>query len=174
MDMGGQKPGFTIVELLIVIVVIAVLAVIGVVAYRGISSRAYLNRATSELSYMARSVKLYHTDRARYPDDVERNIPVEIFDYSGSSVSPRWPEAPWPGSIYDYDYFIGSDGREVSQISVRFCPISGPIEACHFPREPWANNFDVQSSVYWCIAGSCRAHPNMADDHPGYCINCQD
>lgn len=173
MKTGGQKAGFTIVELLIVVVVIAVLATLTIVAYTNFSRRAIKNRATLEISSIARAVSLYHADKGSYPADVQRNIPVGIFDYSGNEATPsQWPLAPWPGSVYDYDYFIGSDGKEVAQISIRFCPISGPLSACQFPNEPWAANFDLQSSAYWCITGICRAHPDSTDDHPAYCINC--
>ena len=173
MKIGGHKQGFTIVELLIVVVVIAILAVITMVTYVNFVERATKNRAISELSAIARAVELYHADKDAYPADVERNIPVGIFDYSGSeSVPTQWPIAPWPGSVYDYDYFTGTDGNDVVQISIRFCPLGGPFTACRFPNEPWAAGFDLQSSAYWCITGGCRAHPNSTDDHPAYCINC--
>ena len=173
MKAGGQKQGFTIVELLIVVVIIAILAVITLVTYTEFSKRAYKNRAMSEAAAIARAVELYHADKDDYPPDVERNIPVGIFDYTGNEAAPsQWPQAPWPGSVYDYDRFAGSDGEEVIQVSIRFCPIGGPLNACHFPNEPWAAGFDVQSSAYWCIRGVCRAHPNVSDDHPGYCLNC--
>ena len=174
MSIGGRKNGFTIVELLIVIVVVAILAVVSIVSYIGVSQRAYANRAQSELSSIARAVKLYYADKGQYPADVDRNIPVAIFDFSGdTSIPSQWPLAPWPGSIYDYDYFIGSDGNEVAQVSIRFCPLGGDITSCKFPREAWAQNFDVNSSAYWCITGKCRAHPQLPDNHPGYCINCK-
>lgn len=173
MKAGGQRQGFTIVELLIVVVVIAILAVITMVTYVNFQKRAVKNRAISEVSAIARAVNLYHADKGAYPDDVERNIPVGIFDYTGNENAPsQWPLAPWPGSVYDYDYFTGTDDEDVVQVSIRFCPIGGPLSACNFPQEPWAADFDLQSSAYWCITGMCRAHPNSADTHPAYCINC--
>lgn len=173
MNVGGRRQGFTIVELLIVVVVVAILAVITMVAYTNFSKRAVRNRAISEVSSIARAVHLYHADRGSYPPDVERNIPVGIFDYTGNETAPtQWPLAPWPGSVYDYDHFTGSDGEPVVQISIRFCPINGPIGACEFPDEPWVTDFDVQSSAYWCLTGICRAHKDRPDDHPSYCINC--
>lgn len=170
--MRSSRLGFTLVELLIVIVVIAILALIATVAYSGITNRAYYNRAQSELSSLANAVHLYKVDHEEYPEDVPRNIPAEITKYLNSSAD-RWPTAPWPKSVYDYDYFIGSDGEEVSQISIRFCPADGLISDCHFPREAWAKDFSVNSSAYWCITGKCRAHPSEPDDYPAYCINCK-
>lgn len=173
MKADRQRAGFTIVELLIVIVIIAVLATIAIITFTGVQRRAYYNRALSESGAVARAVKLYYADKGQYPADVERNIPVAVFDYTGNQDTPaQWPKAPWPDSVYDYDYFLGSDGQPVAQISIRFCPINGPLSACKFPNEVWANNFDVQSSAYWCITGICRAHPDKPDDHPGYCLNC--
>jgi prepilin-type N-terminal cleavage/methylation domain-containing protein len=163
--------GFTIVELLIVIVIIAILAVIVIVAYNGITGRAYNNRAQSELSSIAKAVQVFYTVNGRYPADVGRGIPAEVSQYI-NGASDSWPIAPWPDSVYDYDYFIGSDGNEVSQISIRFCPAGGPISACHFPNESWAAGFDIDSSAYWCVTGKCRAHPSQADTYPGRCLNC--
>ena len=174
MKRGGQKQVFTIAELLIVVVVIAILAAITIVAYTGFTKRAYKNRAISEVSAIARAVNLYHADKGAYPADVERNIPVGIFDYTGNAGAPtQWPLAPWPGSVYDYDNFTGTDGQQVIQVSIRFCPLGGPLSACNFPDEPWViEGFDMQSSAYWCITGRCRAHPDSTDSHPAYCINC--
>lgn len=166
---GGR--GFTIVELLIVIVVIAILAAITIVAYNGFINRAYYNRAHSELSSLAKAIQIFNIANERYPNDVNRGIPAEITPYINGS-SDQWPTAPWPNSVYDYDYFIGSDGKEVSQISIRFCPAGGPLSACRFPKESWAASFDIDSSVYWCVTGKCRSHPSQSDSYPGYCINC--
>lgn len=173
MKRGGQNSGFTIVELLIVISVIAILAAIITVAYRGITSRSYEGRAMTELAAISRGVQLYKLSNHKYPDDVERNIPVAIFDFTDSPAASYWPNAPWPGSVYDYDKFVGSDGADVIQVSIRFCPVGGPISACKFPKESWATGFGVNSSAYWCISGKCRAHPNESDTYPGYCLNCR-
>lgn len=173
MKHGGRHTGFTIVELLLVIVIIGILATVVVVAYNGATKRSYVARASTELSAMSRGVQLYKLYNKDYPADVERNIPVGIFEFTDTPAASYWPNAPWPGSVYDYDRFTGSDGNEVIQISIRFCPISGPLSACKFPNETWATGFDLQSSAYWCIKGICRAHPDRPDNHPGYCLNCK-
>lgn len=167
---GGQ--GFTIVELLIVIVIIGILAAVVIVAYNGVTNRAYNTRAMSEMRAIGNAVEIFQSINARYPADVERGIPGEVTPYINGSTT-NWPTAPWPSSVYDYDYFTGSDGNEVVQVSARFCPVGGPLSACKFPNETWAAGFGVNSSAYWCIKGKCRAHPSEADNYPGYCLNCR-
>lgn len=167
---GGR--GFTIVELLVVIVVIAILAALTVVAFNGISERATYNRAMNELSSLHKATLAFHAVNERYPDDVARGIPSEITPFINGSAD-NWPNAPWPDSIYDYDYSIDGDGNETAQMSIRFCPIGGPLEACHFPNQSWASDFDVNSSAYWCFTGSCKSHRSEPADYPGYCLNCQ-
>lgn len=63
----GQKNGFTIVELLIVVVVIAILAAITIVSYSGITNRANDTAVQGDLSAMLRKMELYYTDNGRYP-----------------------------------------------------------------------------------------------------------
>ena len=60
--MFKNKPGFTIVELLIVIVVIAILAAISIVAYNGIQNRARIGQVSSELSQAAKKIALWQVD----------------------------------------------------------------------------------------------------------------
>jgi len=165
--------GFTIVELLIVIVVIAVLATIVIIAYNGITNQAYQNRASQELGAITKAIQLFETNNGRYPVDVQRGIPAEITPYLNGSAE-NWPDGPWPSSVYDYDYFTGSDGRPVVQMSVRFCPLNADISQCRFPSESWAAGFGVDSSAYWCLSGVCRAHASQPDTYPGYCINCRE
>lgn len=58
MRMRRRQPGFTIVELLIVIVVIAILATISVVAYSGIQERARQAKIDSDLAMLEKAVHL--------------------------------------------------------------------------------------------------------------------
>ncbi len=61
------RPGFTIVELLIVIVVIAVLATITIVAFNGIQKRAQAASVTAALNHASKRVRLYQVDNGGYP-----------------------------------------------------------------------------------------------------------
>lgn len=63
-----REPGFTIVELLIVVVVIAILAAITIVAYNGISNRAKSSAASSAVQQATKKVMTYATANAeQYP-----------------------------------------------------------------------------------------------------------
>lgn len=65
-----SRPGFTIVELLIVIVVIAILAVIAVVAYNGMQDRARSAALRSDLTQVGRQLTLFQADKGAYPATV--------------------------------------------------------------------------------------------------------
>lgn len=72
----SNKNGFTIVELLIVIVVIGILAAITLVAYSGISSRANLASAQSDLSNATTQLKAYYIIYGAYPVLDANNCPA--------------------------------------------------------------------------------------------------
>lgn len=63
-----KNPGFTIVELLIVIVVIAILAAISIVAYNGIQQRTRTTALQADLSSLSKKLKLYYAANDAYPN----------------------------------------------------------------------------------------------------------
>ncbi|MBC7869084.1 prepilin-type N-terminal cleavage/methylation domain-containing protein [Candidatus Saccharibacteria bacterium] len=65
-----KQPGFTIVELLIVIVVIGILAAITILAYNGIQGRAVAASLTSDLTNASTKLKLYQVDNSSYPNSI--------------------------------------------------------------------------------------------------------
>ena len=166
-----RRKGFTLIELLVVIAIIGLLATAATYAYQKARSAAYLAAAKDELRSIAQSLQLYLNDYGTYPDDTSRDIPPGLEVYLAPGL---WPDAPWPNSIYDWDNWEDPvTDQEIYQISIRFCPIGIP-EECRFPRDPWAQDFDIYSSVYYCLAGTCRPHIAKPVDHPGFCVNCSD
>lgn len=166
-----DKEGLTLIEVILVVALIATLATIVIVAINPAKMLAGANevRAETELNQINRAVYLYYLDNFDWPADVSRGLPSGIEDYLGPGM---WPIAPFNDiSQYDWDNFTGSDGNQVLQISIRFCPL-GDSDACEFPDAEWATDFDYYSSYYFCIRGVCRSHPSKPDDHPGYCANC--
>lgn len=61
------SPGFTIVELLVVIVVIGILAAITIVAYTGISSKATVAALVSDLDNASKQLKIFQVINGAYP-----------------------------------------------------------------------------------------------------------
>ena len=176
----GVKLGFTVMELMIVMIIIGVLASVTVSALGGAIQKAHFVRTLHEMRAMVGAIHIFMLNNDfNYPADVSRDLPPGIEQYLSSA--PDWPSAPWPGSVYDYDYWDSDPSNphagtlshppngEVVQISVRFCPLGNPA-GCRFPNESWAEDFDYHSSAYWCMAGSCRAHGSMPYNHPGCCL----
>jgi len=62
-----RDPGFTIVELLIVIVVIGILAAITIVAYNGIQGRARDTIRINDIKSLQSVVELYYATNGSYP-----------------------------------------------------------------------------------------------------------
>ena len=161
-----KKFGFTLIELLIVIAIIGALAMLITVGVQSAQNKAYTARALKEFRVFGDAMLIYLIDNDVYPADVDRNVPSGMEQYlSGGGT---WPVGPYPGSVYDWDNKMPTDGY--IQMSLRFCDISG--NNCRFPSESWAENFDDKSSMYWCFEGVCRSHPDRPLDHPGYCVNC--
>ncbi len=63
----GNKQGFTIVELLIVVVVIAILAAITIVSYNGITARSKQAMYASDAGMLAKKAEQYKTLNSVYP-----------------------------------------------------------------------------------------------------------
>lgn len=88
-----NKPGFTIVELLVVIVVIGVLAAIVIVAYNGISQRAVTASLQSDLANASKQLKLFQTENMIYPATINCAIPDSVTNKCIKSS---------PGNTYTY------------------------------------------------------------------------
>lgn len=165
-----KSKGFSLIELLIVISIIGILTSMIMPTFNSARKKARETRALLDFKSIQTSLEMYATEYGDYPPDADRDIPPGLEEYLQPGI---WPDAAWPGSIFDWDNWIDPvTHKKIQQISVRFCPLGGGIETCQFPDEDWAENFDTSSAVYFCISGVCRSHINKPIDHPGYCINC--
>lgn len=167
--------GFTLVEIMIAMSILGVLALITyTVAVPNWRARSNYTASVAELNSIANALTLYVSKNNDYPPDVPRGVAPDGLAEMLSTKA--WPTPPYPGSVYDYDVRDDptSAGGRIIQISLRYCA-PGDTEACkhHFPKEDFVTDeWDSNSSIYFCIRGNCRAHLDQPANHPGYCINC--
>jgi len=179
-----SRSGFTLIELVIVMFLLGVIASFtysyAVPKYK---NRTYYTRAVSELNTMGNATTLYIAKYNDYPPDVSRDIPAGLKEFiQTDGVNNSWPDAPWPGTVYDYDNWPPDSygPQQTYQISIRFCD-AGDDATCKknaqnylsgYASAATLNAWDSYSSVFYCIKGSCRSHQSKPLNHPGYCINC--
>lgn len=182
--MKHKQSGFTLVEIIMVMALIGVIsAIIYSVILPNYRQRTYYTRSISEMNTMSNALALYLAKYNDYPADVVRDVPAEIKEFIQSQEgNAAWPDAPYPGSVYDYDNWPpDSNGpQHTYQISIRMCD-AGQDAVCKANANKYLkdyvsattlSNWDAQSSMYYCIKGSCRSHQNEPLNHPGYCVNC--
>lgn len=162
--------GFSIIELLIVIAIIGYISSVVIGSVSSARDKAYYVRGKKELNSIHESLQMYLMDNNNvYPSDVSRGLPSGLEEYLPSG---RWPNAPWPNTVYDWDVWDDpSSTKDIVQISIRFCTTSS-LSSCNFPKESWTEGFGVNSALYYCIQGTCRSHISEAVSYPGKCINC--
>ncbi len=97
--------GFTIVELLVVIVVIGILAAITIVSYTGITTRANLASAQSDLTNDTNQLKSYYTIYGAYPVLDGNNCPT-----APSTVDNAYCLKVSPGNTLNYSIDHNLDG----------------------------------------------------------------
>ena len=121
-----RSPGFTLVEIMVVVVILGILAVLIVPRVLGRSDEARQAAAKHDIATIMQSLKLYRLDNGRYPTN-EQGLQALVTKPSGTPVPPNWkpyldkvPKDPW-GNTYQYlspgvhsevDVFsLGSDGQ---------------------------------------------------------------
>lgn len=109
MTRQGEKSGFTLIELMVVLAVIATLLAIAVPRYFASLEKSREAVLHQDLALMRETLDKYYGDKGKYPDAIDdlvnnkylRNIPVDpITDSSATWVSVP-PENPELGGVYD-------------------------------------------------------------------------
>lgn len=169
-----KQAGFTLIEILIVIAIIGILSAVVLVAInpRRMMDEAKFSQAKEHLSLLNNAMEAYLViNGGVYPEDVDRGIPGGV---EKELKTGNWPDTPWgPPTTYDWDnIYDPNTGQQYYQFSIRFCELNNPSN-CRFPELEWAENFDSNSSVFYCMEGPCKAHRSSPPDHPAYCVNCK-
>lgn len=120
---------FTIVELLVVIVVIGVLVSITVVSYSGITNRAVIANAQSDLSNASKKLKIYqlNNEDEDYPIDEATAIAAKLIPddtnysyYVDNTTNPKTFCISYINQDSNIAYSINQDG---SPIPAPYCPV---------------------------------------------------
>jgi len=87
MQVGKNKQGFTIVELLIVIVVIGILAAITIVSFNGVTGRANDTAVQSDLETMGKKLQLYYVDKGAFPQNTSDLVAASLVASKGAYMT---------------------------------------------------------------------------------------
>lgn len=123
-----QKPGFTIVELLIVIVVIGILAAITIVTYSGIQNRAYDTTVQSDLTSFAKKIEMVKVDSGTYPTTLTNTM--------------------------GFSFSKGAYGLDAQSRNVRYCYNSSTDSYILMASSKSGNYFKAQNSIVSSTAGT--------------------
>lgn len=157
----NKHPGFTIVELLIVIVVIAVLAAITLVAYNGIQERARASTATSALSQAAKKLSLYQVDYPdTYPADKVELETIGIKD--SSSVTYQYTRTASVPNTYCLTATAGTTSYKIS--STNTTPQQGGCAGHGVGGVPAITNLATNPSFEASLTGV--ASYNVSNSNP--------
>jgi general secretion pathway protein G len=101
------RPGFTLMEVLLVLAILVILGSLAVGVFTGVQSRANQNAAKSQIGLIDSQLRQYHFDVGQFPTDLSalRAVPVDVPDpnkWNGPYLDRDVPVDPW-GRDYMYN-----------------------------------------------------------------------
>jgi len=122
----SRAPGFTLIEIMVVLVIIGVLAALIAPNVLDRASDAKVTAARTDVNNLMQALKLYKLDNQRFPSG-EQGLEALVRKPSAGTVPPNWkpyldklPNDPWgrpyqylnPGVKGEIDVFsLGADGQ---------------------------------------------------------------
>lgn len=121
-------PGFTLIEIMVVVVIMGILAALVVPRLMGRTDDARIMAARQDIATLMQSLKLYKLDNGRYPT-TEQGLQVLVTKPTSGPAASGWkaggyvdrlPKDPWgnpyqclsPGLHGEVDVFsLGADGQ---------------------------------------------------------------
>ena len=105
MSRNSLKPGFTLIELMVVVIIIAALAGMVLPHLMPVTDSAKSKIASGDIANISLAVKLFRLHTGRYPSTEEGlNVLLQpAKEYSGEPYLERPPVDPW-GRRYEYRY----------------------------------------------------------------------
>jgi general secretion pathway protein G len=105
----GQRHGFTLLELLIVLAILGVLAAMVVPALLGRQKRANIQAAQASISGLEKAMKMYAADHGGEPPEGDQSVVTQLLqpsEINGQKIDPYLespPRDPWGEMLY-YEY----------------------------------------------------------------------
>ena len=114
-----QRPGFTLIELIVVLAVVATLLTLAVPRYFASIDRAKEAVLKENLNQMRDAIGKYYADKGRYPESLEalitdkylRRAPVDPITESTATWIVVPPEDTTKGTVYDVK--SGAQGKSI-------------------------------------------------------------
>jgi prepilin-type N-terminal cleavage/methylation domain-containing protein len=128
-----KAPGFTLVELMVVVAILAVLASVAIVSFRRYTYRARINEAYGMLGLIRMRQETYRSEFSQYCD-----VSSSTHDGTSGAVGGQWPSSS-PGRT-PVDWYAGLPA-EWTQLGVR------PQGLVYFRYDTVAGNPGVSPNV---------------------------
>ncbi len=96
-----RSPGFTLVEIMIVVAIIAVLTSIAVPSFLRARERTQVVRFVNDIRIFSDAAHLYSTEHNEWPPDGSNTIPPELLPYLKDDFDPAFTTM---GGHWDWDY----------------------------------------------------------------------
>ena len=107
----SKRPGFSLVELIVVMVILGMLAGLVAIRTRGYLVNSRQNAVKTEVATIMKALETYRIDQGRYPtEDEGLEILREATDTWPGGFLSKLPVDPWQNP---YLYFLTEDGCEV-------------------------------------------------------------
>lgn len=99
-----RRPGFSLIEIMIVVSVIGILAAIVLPVYRGVREKSQAVAAAASMVQIAKALDHYHATHGDWPGDLNRRqLPPELKPYLPNDDFKTGPI----GGVWDYDDWRG-------------------------------------------------------------------
>jgi general secretion pathway protein G len=109
----GNRQGFTLIELMIVVAIIGILASIGVTLYVNVEARARITKAQADLRALASAVYIYSTHMGSNPPALS-DLNAVATNAAGLTAGPFMNGIPRPPQGWTpYAYTQNADGTFV-------------------------------------------------------------
>ena len=116
--MQKNEPGFTLVELMVVILIIAILLLAAIPRYLGVRDRAYNSDAQQNLFNAGRVAVAFYSSQRAYPTALDLDNEEDSYDFVESNDFPIYQKPPLIAVGSDHYLRIRSQSGKGFRVSI--------------------------------------------------------